>query len=120
VKWELFKLGRVNANDGGIDYLLLPVGRVFQATETLDLKKFYLDIERVGSYPITFVIKSPLISKKLLKKIKKTDQKKYVKYIAGIISIPTIVSILKKLDSEDKKNILKEYEIQYKREFQVK
>ena len=120
MKWKMWKIGRVNANDGGIDYLLLPVGRVFQATETLDLKKYYLDIEKVGSYPITFVIKSKLTSKELLQKIKKTDQKKYVKYITEIISIPTIESILKKLDSEDKKDILKEFEIQYKREFQVK
>ena len=33
---RLFKTGRTNANDGGIDFVMRPLGRFFQVTETLD------------------------------------------------------------------------------------
>lgn len=35
---KLYKTGRTNANDGGIDFVMKPLGRFFQVTETLDLK----------------------------------------------------------------------------------
>ncbi len=37
----LFKTGRTNANDGGIDFVMKPLGRFFQVTETLDVKKYF-------------------------------------------------------------------------------
>lgn len=40
---QLFRTGRTDANDGGIDFVMKPVGRVFQVTETLDFKKYFLD-----------------------------------------------------------------------------
>jgi len=55
---KLYKTGRTNANDGGIDFVMKPLGRFFQVTETLDFKKYFLDIDKVQRYPITFVIKS--------------------------------------------------------------
>jgi len=55
---KLYKTGRTNANDGGIDFVMKPLGRFFQVTETLDVKKYFLDIEKIERYPITFVIKS--------------------------------------------------------------
>ena len=54
----LYKTGRTNANDGGIDFVMRPIGRFFQVTETLDLNKYFLDIDKVQRFPITFVIKS--------------------------------------------------------------
>lgn len=54
----LYKTGRTNANDGGIDFVLQPLGRFFQVTETVDVSKYFLDIEKIHRYPITFVIKS--------------------------------------------------------------
>jgi len=54
----LYKTGRTNANDGGIDFVMRPLGRFFQVTETLDVKKYFLDIDKVQRYPITFVVKS--------------------------------------------------------------
>ena len=36
---SLHKTGRTNANDGGIDFIMQPIGRVFQVTEVLDFKK---------------------------------------------------------------------------------
>lgn len=53
----LFRTGRTNANDGGIDFVLQPLGRFFQVTETLDFKKYFLDFEKVNRYPMSFVIK---------------------------------------------------------------
>ncbi|MEZ5671054.1 MAG: class I tRNA ligase family protein [Thiotrichaceae bacterium] len=41
----LFKTGRTNANDGGIDFVMRPLGRFFQVTETLEVKKYFLDID---------------------------------------------------------------------------
>lgn len=55
---KLYKTGRTNANDGGIDFVMKPLGRFFQVTETLDFKKYFLDIEKIEKYPITFVIKA--------------------------------------------------------------
>lgn len=54
----LYKTGRTNANDGGIDFVMKPLGRFFQVTETLDVRKYFLDIDKVQRYPITFVVKS--------------------------------------------------------------
>jgi hypothetical protein len=55
---RLFKTGRTNANDGGIDFVMKPLGRFFQVTETLDVKKYFLDIDKLERFPISFVIKS--------------------------------------------------------------
>jgi hypothetical protein len=55
---KLFKTGRTNANDGGIDFVMRPLGYFFQVTETLDIKKYFLDIDKLEHYPIRFVIKT--------------------------------------------------------------
>jgi hypothetical protein len=54
----LYKTGRTNANDGGIDFVMKPLGRFFQVTETVDVTKYFLDIDKVQRFPITFVVKS--------------------------------------------------------------
>jgi hypothetical protein len=54
----LYKTGRTNANDGGIDFVMKPVGRFFQVTETVDVNKYFLDIDKVQRFPISFVVKS--------------------------------------------------------------
>ena len=54
----LYKTGRTNANDGGIDFVMRPLGRFFQVTETLNVDKYFLDIDKVQRFPITFVVKS--------------------------------------------------------------
>lgn len=55
---QLFKTGRTNANDGGIDFVMRPVGRFFQVTEVNNYDKYLLDIDKVIHFPITFVIKT--------------------------------------------------------------
>lgn len=96
---KLYKTGRTNANDGGIDFVMKPLGRFFQVTETLDFKKYFLDIDKIQKYPITFVIKSTEPTKDLLKKIRDNASKtysiksivdKYMDCIEEVINIPTL------------------------------
>jgi hypothetical protein len=96
---SLYKTGRTNANDGGIDFVMKPLGRFFQVTETLDFKKYFLDIDKIQKYPITFVIKSTEPTQDLLKKIRdnasktysiKTIVGKYMDCIEEVINIPVL------------------------------
>lgn len=73
---KLFKTGRTNANDGGIDFVMKPLGRFFQVTETIDFKKYFLDIDKIQKYPISFVIKSDEPTEDLLKKIRENARKR--------------------------------------------
>ena len=54
----LYKTGRTNANDGGIDFVMRPLGRFFQVTEVNSYDKYLLDIDKVMHFPITFVVKT--------------------------------------------------------------
>lgn len=74
---SLFKTGRTNANDGGIDFVMKPLGRFFQVTETLDVKKYFLDIDKVHRYPITFVVKSNLHIGEIRSSIKEQATQKF-------------------------------------------
>jgi hypothetical protein len=74
---QLFKTGRTNANDGGIDFVMKPLGRFFQVTETIDFKKYFLDIDKIQKYPISFVIKSEESIEDLLNKIRDNANKTY-------------------------------------------
>ncbi len=76
-KLTLFKTGRTNANDGGIDFVLKPLGRFFQVTETLDFKKYFLDFDKLNRVPITFVIKTELSSDQVLSLISKKSRSEY-------------------------------------------
>jgi len=95
----LYKTGRTNANDGGIDFVMKPLGRFFQVTETLDFKKYFLDIDKIQKYPITFVVKSEEETDVLKQKIESNAQKtypvkaivqKYMDSIEEIINIPVL------------------------------
>jgi hypothetical protein len=96
---QLYKTGRTNANDGGIDFVMKPLGRFFQVTETIDFKKYFLDIDKIQKYPISFVIKSEESKEDLLKKIKENANKtysiksiveKYMSCIEEVINIQTL------------------------------
>lgn len=96
---NLYKTGRTNANDGGIDFVMKPLGRFFQVTETLDFKKYFLDIDKIQKYPITFVIKSNedvvLLKKKIQDNANKTYSieaivEKYMMCIEEVINIPML------------------------------
>lgn len=95
----LYKTGRTNANDGGIDFVMTPLGRFFQVTETLDVRKYFLDIDKIERYPITFVIKSTEPPDALLKKLREGAERqysvkaiveKYMACIEEVINIPIL------------------------------
>lgn len=96
---KLFKTGRTNANDGGIDFVMKPLGRFFQVTETLDFKKYFLDIDKIQRYPITFVVKSDEQVEILLSKIEANAFRnyginqvveKYMSCIEELINLPIL------------------------------
>ncbi len=99
----LFKTGRTNANDDGIDFVMKPLGRFFQVTETTDFKKYFLDIDKVQRYPITFVIKTTESVDVIRQKIKnhavkeysvETIVERYMTSIEEIINIPILLEYL--------------------------
>lgn len=124
---KLYKTGRTNANDGGIDFVMKPLGRFFQVTETLDFKKYFLDIDKIQKYPITFVIKSNEQRNELLTKIKENAAKtysitaivdKYLDCIEEIINIPILHDRFKvAIEQGYLNNILDEIVLQSKVEF---
>lgn len=73
----LYKTGRTNANDGGIDFVMRPLGRFFQVTESIDVKKYFLDIDKIQRFPLTFVIKSNEPKEVLRKRIKEGAERLY-------------------------------------------
>jgi hypothetical protein len=96
---KLFKTGRTNANDGGIDFVMKPLGRFFQVTETLDVKKYFLDIDKIERFPISFVIKSIESVEVLRQKLEAGARKQfaiqkivknYMDCIEEIINIPVL------------------------------
>jgi hypothetical protein len=124
---KLYKTGRTNANDGGIDFVMKPLGRFFQVTETLDFKKYFLDIDKIQKYPITFIIKSIDEKEKLLTKINENANKtysiqaivdKYMECIEEVINIPTLCERFNQAVKQGYlRNILDEIIIQSKVEF---
>ena len=100
---NIYKVGRTNANDGGIDYIMIPLGRIFQVTEVLDFKKYFLDIDKLIHYPITFVVKQNISPEAAFAKIKQDATAKYPSDVLThyldcfeeIITIPILVKLLK-------------------------
>jgi hypothetical protein len=124
---KLYKTGRANANDGGIDFVMKPLGRFFQVTETIDVNKYFLDIDKIEKYPITFVIKSSDSIKNIKHKIREQAEKqyliktivnRYISCIEEIINIPNLcIKFKSAIDQGYLNNILKEIITQSKVEF---
>lgn len=124
---KLYKTGRTNANDGGIDFVMKPLGRFFQVTETLDFKKYFLDIDKIAKYPITFVIKSEESVKKLNENLRNNAVRyyaieaiveKYMSCIEELINIPNLTERFKEAVKQGYLNsILNEIITQSKVEF---
>lgn len=97
---RLYKTGRTNANDGEIDFVMKPLGRFFQVTETLDVRKYFLDIDKIERYPLTFVIKSSEDVTVLRSRLEegaiqqypvRAIVEKYLQCIEEIINIPILI-----------------------------
>ena len=125
----LYKTGRTNANDGGIDFVMKPLGRFFQVTETIDVNKYFLDIDKVQKYPITFVVKSYETPEKIKEKIQEEAKLKYkVKAIVNrylnsveeIINLPMLHEYIDIIIEQGKiSDIIKEIAIQSQLEFNL-
>ena len=99
----LYKTGRTNANDGGIDFVMKPLGRFFQVTETIDVHKYFLDIDKIQRFPLTFVVKSLDDTKTILSNIEiqaltkykiKAVVKSYMDAVEEVINIPILLDRL--------------------------
>ncbi|MFI3265071.1 MAG: restriction endonuclease [Rikenellaceae bacterium] len=124
---KLYKTGRTNANDGGIDFVMKPLGRFFQVTETLDFKKYFLDIDKIERYPITFVVKTDEDIATLKDKLKEGAIATYIvqevvdnymQCIEDLINIPMLKQYFEACcNNGDVKEVLSEIITQSKLEF---
>lgn len=80
----LYRTGRTNANDGGIDFVLTPLGKFYQVTEVIDFRKYFLDFEKVNRFPISFVIKTDLLNEQVKSLIYKQAVSQYPTDVANM------------------------------------
>ncbi len=128
-KLELYKTGRTNANDGGIDFVMRPVGRFFQVTEVNNYDKYLLDMDKVMHFPISFVIKTNKLKKELLKELEdyiaekasgmQILEERYHKAIEEIITINELKTWIDELDRNDINGILRDIDIYYRMEMNM-
>lgn len=126
----LYKTGRTNANDGGIDFVMRPLGRFFQVTEVNSYDKYLLDIDKVMHFPITFVLKTNKSKELVLKELQEYINKKtggmqflkerYEKAIEEIITINEIRGALNFLNDITSLNqIIQDIKLYYQLEFNI-
>lgn len=106
-----------------------PLGRFFQVTETIDFKKYFLDIDKVAKFPITFVVKTNTSIEILKTEIEakaneiysvKVIVDKYMESIEELINIPVLLERFEKCIENGQLNyILNEIIEQSKVEFNV-
>lgn len=126
---ELFKTGRTNANDGGIDFVMRPVGRFFQVTEVNNYDKYLLDMDKVLHFPITFVVKTHKTKEAVLKQLEKyindrangmvVIEENYRRAIEEIITINELQSWITELNDENVDDIIRDIDIYYRLEMNM-
>lgn len=129
VPLNLYKTGRTNANDGGIDFVMRPLGRFFQVTESLDMKKYFLDIDKIQKFPITFVIKTEMSVADIESRIRKSAEQifgvariveSYMRAIEEIVNIPRLLQYLQKsVDAGTFDELIHEVIVQSRIEFNL-
>lgn len=126
---ELYKTGRTNANDGGIDFVMRPVGRFFQVTEVNNYDKYLLDIDKVMHFPVSFVIKTNDSKEKVMRDLElyinersggmKVLKERYMKAIEEIITINELREWTEQLANNDIDEIIRDIDIYYKLEMHM-
>lgn len=126
---QLFKTGRTNANDGGIDFVMRPVGRFFQVTEVNNYDKYLLDIDKVMHFPITFVIKTKTAKDRVLQDLSTyintrangmvVIEQRYRNAIEEVITINELYEWMDELDNEHIDRIIRDIDIYYKLEMNL-
>lgn len=125
----LYKTGRTNANDGGIDFVMRPIGRFFQVTEVNDYDKYLLDLDKVLHFPITFVIKTEKDKNLVLEELDeyinarssgmKVIINRYKKAIEEVITINELKLWLEDLDNDSVDELLKDIDFYYRLELHL-
>lgn len=126
---QLFKTGRTNANDGGIDFVMRPVGRFFQVTEVNNYDKYLLDIDKVMHFPITFVTKTRSSKLQVLKELDayinerangmRVIKNRYKAAIEEIITINELQQWTYDLADKEIDKIIRDIDIYYKLEMNM-
>ncbi|KIM18471.1 restriction endonuclease [Apilactobacillus kunkeei] len=126
---DLYKTGRTNANDGGIDFVMKPVGRFFQVTEVDNYEKYLLDINKVLHFPITFVIKTLLTHEEIISEFTEfirdkfggveVVEKRYLDSIEDIITINDLREYLDDLNIDDLNQVISNIKKYYEYEFEI-
>lgn len=125
----LYKTGRTNANDGGIDFVMRPLGRFFQVTEVDNYDKYLLDIDKVMHFPITFVIKTEKTKDIIQSELKdyinqkskgmKIIKDRYNNAIEEIITINELKKWSEELNDESTNNLLIDIDMYYRLELNI-
>lgn len=126
---QLYKTGRTNANDGGIDFVMRPIGRFFQVTEVRKYKKYLLDIDKVMHFPITFVVKTNISKSKVHEELNDYIRKRsggmlvieerYHNAIEEIITINELQQWIDALNNSDIDNIVQDIDTYYRLELNI-
>lgn len=126
---HLFRTGRTNANDGGIDFIMRPIGRLFQVTEVNNYDKYLLDIDKVMHFPVTFVIKTKSTKKQVMNELSEyihersngmqIIEKRYRNAIEEIITINELQQWMEELGEADIDSIIRDIDIYYKIEMNM-
>lgn len=125
----IYKTGRTNANDGGIDFVMKPLGRFFQVTEVSNYDKYFLDIDKVNHYPITFVVKTTVSSADIYQELldygtEKSGgleflEKKYHNAVEEVITINELVNWMSNLGNSDIDFLVSEIDRYFKLEMNI-
>ena len=129
VQLQLYKTGRTNANDGGIDFVMRPIGRFFQVTEVGNYDKYLLDIDKVLHFPITFVIKTKKSREDVREEFEeyiseKTGgmtilEERYRSAIEDVITNNELQKWIDELDDKDIDGIIRDIDVYYKLEMNM-
>lgn len=126
---QLYKTGRTNANDGGIDFVMRPVGRFFQVTEVNNYDKYLLDIDKVMHFPVSFVIKTTKTKQSVSSDLEKyiemrasgmrVIRERYKKAIEEVITINELKEWMSELDDSAIDDIIRDIDMFYRLEMQM-
>lgn len=126
---ELYKTGQTNANDGGIDFVMRPLGRFFQVTEVGNYNKYFLDIDKVNKFPITFVVKTNRPASQIRAELMEYATEKsgglkalesaYHRAVEEVITINELKQWMEELDESDIDFLVSEIDKYYKLEMDM-
>lgn len=106
-----------------------PVGRFFQVTEVDNYDKYFLDIDKVMHFPITFVIKTTQTKEVILTNLDEyishrssgmqVLEKRYRSAIEEVITINELKLWINDLNDIDIDKIIRDIDIYYKLEMNI-